>query len=74
MLCSETGGVKEAGGKEIWAKKVQIVHLQNSGGTPGAHVLYWGLLGNFSIWSGSVQEHSNAVIFSVWKVSEPSDP
>lgn len=30
--------VKEAG-KEIWAKKVQAVHLQNAGGTPGAHVL-----------------------------------
>lgn len=27
--------VKEAGGKEIWAKKVQGVHLQNSGGHQG---------------------------------------
>lgn len=65
--------VKEAGGKEIWAKKMQAVHLQNSGGTPGAHVLYWGLLGNFFSRSAGVQEHSNALIFSVWKVSDPSD-
>lgn len=40
--------VKEADGKEIWAKKVQAVHLQNSGGTPGAQVLHWGLLSTFS--------------------------
>lgn len=65
--------MKEAGGKEIWAKKVRGVHLQNSGGTPGAHVLYWDLLGNFFICSAGVQEHNNALVFSAWEVSVAPD-